>query len=92
MKPTEQILLQSTEPTQSDESNNSNYSRETIENSPFVKVNQENETWITVGKYKLRTYKTNEEAKKAIQEKDWNLIADLVSILFTYYKEETTNK
>lgn len=90
MKATELLELQTSADTPDKEKsiskNETAYER--VEGTPFALI-KENDAWfIAFGRYRASDlYKTKEQAKKDIKQKDWDLILTTMSIMI----EEITN-
>lgn len=85
------LTLQESSKSSGEKQNNSNSSEEIqevihkrVEGTPFSVVSMKKEEWVIVtGAYRVtpKTYKTEEEAIKDIERKEWHLIVGLASAI-----------
>lgn len=78
-----ELLNTQTSANQTDKENSSELiKRLPIENTPFTMVVQENETFITLGQYKLSPDVENiEGVKKYLEENKWEITMALIAII-----------
>lgn len=81
---TNQITQQSNtqESAQNKKTSNSAYFRKNIDDTPFTIVHNEDKKYLlTVGRYLINTYESEEEARESVKIPTWQMIGALATII-----------
>ncbi|AXH74909.1 MAG: hypothetical protein [Microviridae sp.] len=67
--------------------------RDEVENTPFIVITINNESFGTFGKYRItETYHTKQQCKAELKAITWNRIVQIMTLVNEIMKEQTTKK